>query len=283
MPDRVTPVQVMLSITVGMEMLRINWIILASSLCLSIVFSANAADLDLTVVYDNNPYDKRLETRWGFSCLVEGPEKTIIFDVGGEGSILLRNMERLAIDPKAIGLVVLSHIHGDHIGGLPTFLKRNPNVTVYMPRSFPMRVKEGVLGIGARLVEIRGPTEICKDVYSTGELGDWLKEESLVVKTSKGLVVITGCAHPGIVRIVKEAKGMLQAEVFLALGGFHLGGMSFERIEEIVNRIKDEGVKNVAPCHCSGDLARKVCKEVFGEGFVLTGVGKRITIEDAFK
>jgi len=264
-------------------MFRTNWIILPLVFCLSIVFAADAADLDLTVVYDNNPYDERLETRWGFSCLLEGPEKTIIFDVGGEGSVLLRNMEKLEVDPKAIDIVVLSHIHGDHIGGLPTFLKENPDVTVYMPRSFPMRIKEKVLAVGARLVEVREPTEICKDVYSTGELGEWLKEESLVVNTSKGLVVLTGCAHPGIVRIVKEAREMLKTEVFLALGGFHLGGMSSQRIEEVVNKIKGEGVKKVAPCHCSSDLARKLFKEVYGENFVLTGVGKRIKIEDAFK
>jgi 7,8-dihydropterin-6-yl-methyl-4-(beta-D-ribofuranosyl)aminobenzene 5'-phosphate synthase len=273
----------MFPIMEGMEMFRTNWIILTLVFCFSIVFAAEAADLKLTVVYDNNPYDERLETRWGFSCLVEGPEKTIIFDVGGEGPVLLRNMEKLGVDPKAIDLVVLSHIHGDHIGGLPAFLKENPDVTVYMPRSFPTRVKEGVLAVGARMMEVGGPTEICKDVYSTGELGDWLKEESLVVKTSKGLVVITGCAHPGIVRIVKKAREMLETEVFLALGGFHLGGMNPQGIREIVNEIRGEGVKNVAPCHCSGDLARRLFKEVYGENFVLTGVGKRIKIEGAFK
>jgi 7,8-dihydropterin-6-yl-methyl-4-(beta-D-ribofuranosyl)aminobenzene 5'-phosphate synthase len=273
----------MFPIMEGMEMFRTNWIILPLVFCFSIVFAAEAADLNLTVVYDKNPYDERLETRWGFSCLVEGPEKTILFDVGGEGSVLLRNMEKLGVDPKAIDLVVLSHIHGDHIGGLPVFLKENPDVTVYMPRSFPMRAKEGVLAVGARVVEVGGPTKICKDVYSTGELGDWLKEESLVVKTSKGLVVITGCAHPGIVRIVKKAREMLETEVFLALGGFHLGGMSSQGLGEIVNEVRGQGVKNVAPCHCSGDLARRLFKEVYGENFVLTGVGKRIKIEGAFK
>jgi len=74
-------------------------------------------DLALTIVYDNNPYDRRLETRWGFSCYIKGPEKTILFDVGGEGSVLLNNMDRLEIDPKTVDAIVLSHIHHDHIGG----------------------------------------------------------------------------------------------------------------------------------------------------------------------
>ena len=260
----------------------INWLIFIPLFCVSLASSAGASDLCLTVGYDNNPYDERLETRWGFSCMVEGTEKTIIFDLGGDGSVLLRNKEKLNISPRAIDIVVLSHIHGDHIGGLPTFLEKNPDVDVYMPISFPMRVKEQVKRVGARLVEVRGPIEICKDVYSTGELGGCLKEESLMVKTTKGLVIITGCAHPGIVNIVKKAKGILKTDINLVIGGFHLGGMSSQHIEEIVKEMKKEGVKNVAPCHCSSDLARKLFKEAYGENFILAGVGKRIKMKDAF-
>ena len=230
-------------------MSRNNWVVLVLLFFLSLVSSAGATDLYLTVVYDNNPYDERLETRWGFSCLVEGAEKTIIFDLGGEGPVLLRNMERLKIDPQSIDMVVLSHIHDDHIGGLSPFLEENSSVTVYMPTSFRKGVKEEVERAGASLVEVRGSIEICKDGYSTGELGGWLKEQSLVVRTAKGLVVITGCAHPGIVNIVKKAKGMLKTDIYLVIGGFHLGGMSFQRIEEMVNEMKREGVEKVDHCH----------------------------------
>ena len=101
------------------------------------VFPTSSADLKLTIVYDNNPYREGLETRWGFSCLVEGLERTILFDVGGEGAVLLRNMAKLEIDPNTIDVVILSHIHYDHIGGLSEFLEQNPDVVVYMPSSFP--------------------------------------------------------------------------------------------------------------------------------------------------
>ena len=239
-------------------------------------------DLSLTIVYDNNSYNKELETRWGFSCFIEGTEKTILFDVGGEGLVLLNNMEKLKIDPKTVDVIILSHIHYDHVGGLSHFLKKNSHVTVYMPSSLPESIKNKVRDAGAKLIEVHKPIEICKDVYSTGELGDWIKEESLIIRTSKGLVVITGCAHPGVVNIVKKAKKMLKRDVYLVLGGFHLCWMNLWQIKSIVKEMKEQGVKKVAPCHCSGDLARKQFKKIFGERFILSGVGKRIKIKNAF-
>jgi len=239
-------------------------------------------DLNLTVVYDNNPYDNRLDTRWGFSCYIQGTEKTILFDVGGEGSVLLSNMEKLKIAPKEVNAVVLSHVHYDHIGGLSYFLKRNQDVTVYMPQSLPRSVKDTVRLAEARLVDVHKPIKICKDVYSTGELGSFIKEQSLIIKTTKGLIVITGCAHPGVVNIVKSAKEMLKSNVYLVLGGFHLCWMSLSRVKKIVNGAKKEGVKKVAPCHCSGDIARQQFEKVYGKDFILVGAGKTITIKDAF-
>jgi len=244
--------------------------------------NSESNDLSLTIVYDNNPYGKKLETRWGFSCYIKGSEKTILFDVGGEGSVLLKNMRKLAIDPNTVDIVVLSHIHYDHIGGLSDFLRVNPKVTVYMPKSLPQGIKDKVKTTGAQLVEVRKPVEICEHVYSTGELGDFIKEESLIIKTSKGLVVVTGCAHPGVVNIVKMAKEMLKTDVYLVLGGFHLCWMNPWQIKGIVNGLKDQRIRKVAPCHCSGDLARKQFEKAYGKDFILSGVGKKITIKDAF-
>lgn len=253
-------------------------------LLFAIVFqpSAFAKDLDLTILYDNNPYNKKLEAKWGFSCLVEGLEKTILFDVGGDGTVLLKNMKRLNIKPKDVDVVVLSHIHHDHIGSLSDFLEQNPHVQVYMPQSFPQSIKEETKKTGAQVVEVSKSRKICSHAYSTGELGGWIKEESLVVKTARGLIIITGCAHPGITNIVKKAKEQMRSDVYLTVGGFHLCWMNLGHVHKIVEGMRAEGVHTVAPCHCSGDLARQQFKKAFGKDFILAGVGKHIKIEDAF-
>jgi 7,8-dihydropterin-6-yl-methyl-4-(beta-D-ribofuranosyl)aminobenzene 5'-phosphate synthase len=93
------------------------------------ITSAAIGELLITVVYDNNPYIEGLTTSWGFACVIKEAEKTILFDTGGDSAVLLNNMQQLGMDPKEIDVVVLSHIHGDHVGGLNGFLQVNMNVT----------------------------------------------------------------------------------------------------------------------------------------------------------
>jgi 7,8-dihydropterin-6-yl-methyl-4-(beta-D-ribofuranosyl)aminobenzene 5'-phosphate synthase len=110
------------------------------------------AKLRLIIVYDNNEYDPRLKTKWGFSCLVEGLEKTILFDTGADSATLLSNMKKLKIDPAEVDAIVLSHIHGDHVGGLSGFLEENSDVIVYLPESFPGSFKDEVRSKASRTV-----------------------------------------------------------------------------------------------------------------------------------
>jgi 7,8-dihydropterin-6-yl-methyl-4-(beta-D-ribofuranosyl)aminobenzene 5'-phosphate synthase len=236
--------------------------------------------ITLTVLYDNNAYDNRLETDWGFACLVEGLEKTILFDTGGDGQRLMRNMRTLGRDPHDIDVVVISHNHGDHLGGLRDLLSERPDVMVYAPQSFSQGVKQSVTRAGAELVEVDGPIRICEHVSSTGELGDGIKEQALVIETSQGLVVITGCAHPGIVKVIRRAKDSKGEQPYLALGGFHLGGASETAIQRIVDDFQRLGVQRVAPCHCSGEPARRLFEAAYGERFILTGVGSQLRVEN---
>jgi len=237
-------------------------------------------DLTITVVYDNNPYKQGLETAWGFACLITGAEKTILFDTGGDGQILLNNMEKLAVEANSVELVVLSHIHGDHTGGLGSFLEKKPGVTIYLPKSFPIKFKQSMKGYGAKVIEVEQPLEICENVYSTGQLGILIKEQSLIVRTNKGLVVITGCAHPGIVKIVNTVKNLVKDDILLVMGGFHLEWATKGKVEKIISAFKKSNVRYVGPCHCTGDKARALFEKHFGKNYVKSGAGKVIRTAD---
>lgn len=214
--------------------------------------------VEITVLYDNNPYDERLQTAWGFACLVEGLDKCILFDTGGSGAILLSNMRKLGIKPRRVDAVVISHVHYDHLGGLADFLHENHDVTVYLPRSLPAEIKRVVRKSDAELVEVSGPRKVCEKAYSTGELGTWIKEQSLIIETDKG-----------------------DEDVYLALGGFHLCRASSRQIEQIVGRLQEERVKVVAPSHCSGEEARRAFEKAYGKNFISLGVGRELRILSA--
>ncbi len=242
-------------------------------------------EMAITVIYDNNPYKEGLETAWGFAASITGTEKTILFDTGGDGSILLNNMQKLAIDPNGIDTVVLSHIHPDHTGGLNSFLEKNSDVTVYLPKSFPKKFKDNVASCGAKIVEVEQSLKICENVYSTGQLGKWipvaeLKEQSLIIRTEAGLLVITGCAHPGIAKIVNTAKELLKDDILLVMGGFHLEWATKGKLEKIISAFKQLNVRYAGPCHCSGDKARALFEKHFGKNYINIGAGKVITMAD---
>ena len=174
---------------------------------------------------------------------------------------------------------MLSHIHGDHTGGLEKFLKKNNQVKVYLPRSFPSSFKKDINKAGAQYVEVKKSLEICKDVFSAGEMGSVIKEQSLIIKTEKGLLVITGCAHPGIVKIVKKAKELQNEDIYLVMGGFHLLNTSQKEIEMIVSKFQKMGVKKVSPCHCSGELCQEIFEQNYKKDYVRLGVGAKLEVE----
>lgn len=237
---------------------------------------AQPGRLRLTIVFDNVPSADGLETGWGYACVVQGLEKTILFDTGADGEVLLSNMRKLGIDPADVDAVFLSHLHGDHTRGLEAFLAENPDVEVWMPARFPDTFREEVRAAGARVRDVTGPTKLFEGAHSTGEIGDRFVEQALVLEGRGGLALITGCAHPGIADVVARARRQHERQTELIAGGFHLRSLAESEAGEVVRALEQDQVERVAPSHCTGDKARAAFRRIWGEGFVEAGCGALI-------
>jgi 7,8-dihydropterin-6-yl-methyl-4-(beta-D-ribofuranosyl)aminobenzene 5'-phosphate synthase len=234
--------------------------------------------LRITVVYDNVPRSPGLATAWGFAAVIDAGGHRLLFDTGGDGPTLLGNLRRLGIDPASIDAIFLSHIHGDHTGGLDDFLARWPNVTVYVPRSFPKAFCTAVERCGARVEKVGGARPLFANVHSTGEMGAGIREQALIVDTPTGVVVVTGCAHPGIVEFARAARAYLGKDVALLMGGFHLLDRPPETNRATIEALRALGVRRVAPSHCTGEEAIRMFHAAWGDDVVAGGCGAVIEL-----
>jgi 7,8-dihydropterin-6-yl-methyl-4-(beta-D-ribofuranosyl)aminobenzene 5'-phosphate synthase len=231
-------------------------------------------ELTATILYDNYPGPKELNAQWGFSCVIRGPEKTILFDTGGDGAVLLGNMRQLKVDPKEIDVVVLSHIHWDHTGGVPSIAAEKAGLPVYIPSGFPEAFHAQAKSIGTRTIEAAESVEICPGVQTTGTLGRGaIEEHGLCVKTDDGWAMVTGCAHPGVEKMAAEAKRVTGGPLRLVLGGFHLGADSTSRTDAIIDRLEKLDVRQVAPTHCTENVIRTQFKKRYGDRCELAHLG----------
>jgi len=240
---------------------------------------ANSPELVLTTIYDNRSKNEELRADWGFSCLAEINGQRILFDAGANGKILLSNMKKLGVKPSEIGAVFLSHDHWDHTGGLFEVLEENRNLEVFLLKSFPEEFKQKIESLGVSFSEISTPVHMYAGVMSTGELGESIKEQSLLIDTNRGLVVLTGCSHPGILQIIKTAKSITGKEILLVIGGFHLLEKTEPEIKSIIEEFKKLGVKKAAPSHCTGEKAIELFKAEYGKNFVSNSAGEKIVID----
>jgi 7,8-dihydropterin-6-yl-methyl-4-(beta-D-ribofuranosyl)aminobenzene 5'-phosphate synthase len=235
-------------------------------------------DIMITIVYDDHPLDERLQTGFGFACVIQGTPDTILFDTGSRGERLLANMAAVGIEPGQIDCVVLSHAHGDHTGGLRDFLEAHGRVKAFVPRAFPSGFKQDIRRSGAEVVETGRPCRVCEGAGTTGVLKRGIEEQGLYLITSKGLVVITGCAHPGVVNVAEAARRHAGRPIFAVLGGFHMAGASVGEIDRVIRDLREMGVQQVAPCHCSGGATRRLMEEAFGGGYLPSGVGAQFAL-----
>ncbi|WP_353683430.1 MBL fold metallo-hydrolase [Thermodesulfovibrio sp. 3907-1M] len=233
--------------------------------------------IDLTVLFDNYPAEEGFETGWGYSCFVKKGYGGILFDTGADGGKLLRNLKKAEIKPDRILRVVISHSHKDHSGGLKEIAAINNKAEIYVGASQYEEIKNFLPSSRIHQVDSE-PLEIMNGVYLTGELGEQIKEISLIMDTGGGLVVVTGCAHPGIKEIIDKAHKIANDKIFAVVGGLHLKDKKENEIAHLIEFLKNEGVKYIAPSHCTGDLARAMFKQAFGKSFIEAGAGSHIYI-----
>ena len=210
-----------------------------------------------TIVYDNCTVRAGLRTGWGFSCLIETYyAPPLLFDTGANGATLLYNMKELGIDPKQIGTIVISHSHGDHTGGLSDLLEINKQAEIYFPAS-------SVAGIwGRKVTLVSKPLKISDDIFSTGELKGI--EQSLAVKTDKGVVVVAGCSHSGVGEILDAAS--CHGKVYGIIGGLH-GFHDFDLLDSL---------SLICPCHCTQHKPELI--SLFPAQYVACGAGLELEL-----
>jgi 7,8-dihydropterin-6-yl-methyl-4-(beta-D-ribofuranosyl)aminobenzene 5'-phosphate synthase len=208
--------------------------------------------MKVTIIYDNESCRPDLEADWGFSCLVEQAGQRWLFDTGAKGPLLLANMERLGLAPQSLTAIFISHAHWDHTGGLADLLRLNPDTRVYLPGSCP-RPPEA-----RQAISLEGPLEISENLFSTGELPNG--EQSLVVRTAKGMAVVVGCSHPGVGTILEAASKF--GEVAALMGGLH-GFQEYELLK---------GLALICPCHCTKHQAE--IRERYPKTTVSGGAGR---------
>ncbi len=193
---------------------------------------------------------------------------------------MLNNIRRFNIDTAKIKHIIISHDDWDHISGLWYLIHDRKDITVYVCQGSKEDIKCRIRSFGVQLVEAAGIILIKEDVYSTGQLcseseGRLIYEQSLTIKTANGLVIITGCAHPGIISIVDNIRN---ENIYFVIGGLHLKDKPITQIEEVISGLKSSGIEKIAPLHCTGEIAQRLFKEAYGDNCLSLKTGETLEL-----
>lgn len=281
---------------------------------LSAASHAQSGPAQVTVLYDAFGKDPSLKKDWGFAALIEYGGRRILFDTGNNGEIFAHNVATKGVDLTKLDFAVMSHRHGDHTSGLSHLLKVNPKVQIYAPQenfgvfgaalpgSFyrrdealpaemryfdgnpPQTFRFGTPWPEGNFTWVTKTTEVAPGIHLILLNGLWgvdleVKEISLAIDTPDGIVLIVGCSHPTIEKIVEAAKAATGKPIHLVLGGTHLLPAKDDQIKTIATTLRDtHNVRYVAPGHCTGEPAFAILKESFGDRYVYAGLGSTILL-----
>lgn len=274
---------------------------------------ADASTSQITVLYDAFGKTSAMQKDWGYSALIEYGGKRILFDTGNNGDILAQNAKAKGVDLSKLDFVVMSHRHGDHMGGLSYLLSVNPEVKIYAPKegfgvyggdlpsSFyrkdtslppeqryydgapPDVMRFGAAWPAANFQLVDKNVEIAPGIHLIALVSDKpgtleLRELSLALNTPDGMVIVVGCSHPGIDKIV-EAAAKINPRIHLVAGGFHLVVSKDEEIEKAVSGLLDTyKVAYVAPGHCTGEPTFAALRKAFGARYLYAGLGTTLPL-----
>jgi len=233
----------------------------------------------ITVIYNHEGADTAgLVKRGGFSAFVRLEDRSLLFDAGGEASVILENLRSLGLGDAELEALVISHNHWDHVFGLPGVMSGVRNSPpVYVAASAALGIKQQFPR--ATVVGVDGPKHIAPEVWLTGPLeiefmGAPLSEQALVLDHPDGLHVIVGCSHPGIVAIVERVREMFpETPIAFVGGGLHLRSTGKEEIRKIADALESLGVRKIGPSHCTGGTAVGIFRDRWGENFVSFDLG----------
>lgn len=205
--------------------------------------------------------------RWGLSFLVNDD---VLFDAFGHNWFFRHNLQAFKVKISSIKHIVISHEHWDHVEGLKFLLASSPEAVVYFPSRTSHQLIDQVRTMGGRLRLVSGPLKIRDGVYLSGEVvghygNEPMPEQALVLESSRGLILLVGCAHPGIVEMVEHVKLAFSRSVYGVIGGLHLKGISDDKVLSTVSALKNSSVEMIVPLHCTGPKAARLLRSVFRE------------------
>jgi 7,8-dihydropterin-6-yl-methyl-4-(beta-D-ribofuranosyl)aminobenzene 5'-phosphate synthase len=228
----------------------------------------------ISILYDNHA-EEELRPGWGFSAWISVGDESVLFDTGADKLVFEHNARALGCNLSTLGALVLSHDHCDHVGAVTAVTRKG--LRLFVPAKFARRFA-GLRRSGVQVIAVRGPEQICPGVKSTGQSGRRIREQALLVDGTEGPVLITGCAHPGIVAVANLATKLAGRPLALIVGGFHLYRNDEAEVRYVAEQLLRLGVDRIAPCHCTGDAATAILRDAYGERFAEVSAGSQVKV-----